>query len=128
MIPAQLLDKFRVLSLDRVTRIETAWIRLLHVDGSTGERPSLTRQIHRELHTIKGDSAIIGEHALQHLAQRLEDLLKLSEQQGFDVSPELEELITTAIRALATLLRPDDHASGELDLPALHARLDRALA
>lgn len=108
MIPVRLLEKFRVLSLDRVGRVEATWIRLLHVEAVADERQPLLRQIQRELHTLKGDAAIVGAHELQHLSHELEELLKLAERRRFQIAAELELVVTTAIRLLATLLRTDD--------------------
>ena len=57
MIPEELLERFRTLSLERIGRVEAMWNGLVqNIDADES-----ARQIARDVHTLKGDAAIVGD-------------------------------------------------------------------
>ena len=63
MIPEELLERFRTLSLERIGRVEAMWNGLVqNIDADEA-----ARQIARDVHTLKGDAAIVGFFEVQIL-------------------------------------------------------------
>jgi chemotaxis protein histidine kinase CheA len=124
MIPADLLERFRVLSLERVGRVEATWNRLVHVRGDGG---GLVREMQREIHTIKGDASVIGWREVRELCQKLEDLLEISEELGFEISEDLELVVTMAIQLVGMLLRVKPGVTTGLDLVGFVRQVDDLL-
>jgi two-component system chemotaxis sensor kinase CheA len=69
---AALLEAFEVEAHERIERIEAS---LLQLPGAPADRfGELLEQIRRDLHTLKGNSALVGLGELQTLAHEMEDL------------------------------------------------------
>src|SRR5262245_15629092 len=110
MIPAELLERFRLSSLERVGRIEATWNRLL-----AGSEPDATQHMLREVHTLKGDSSVAGATAVQQLCQKLEDLLEAVDERPLDIADDLEVVVTMAMQFIGMLLRVRQAAGIDLE-------------
>jgi two-component system, chemotaxis family, sensor kinase CheA len=124
MLPADLLERFRVLSLERVGRLETAWNRLVHVRE---DDDGIVQHMQREVHTLKGDAAVVGAREVLRLCQKLEDLLAVTQELHFEVSEDLEVVVTMAIQFLGMLLRVKVGAMTGLDLDGFVHQVDDVL-
>lgn len=102
LVAEELFDRFRTLSFERVRRVEGAWNRV--VQDAEGD-PGLVGEMLREIHTLKGDAAILGANEILKLCQKLEDLLQLTEELNGSVSEDLELVVTMAMQFLGMLLR-----------------------
>jgi two-component system chemotaxis sensor kinase CheA len=122
-LPPEFLERFRVLSLERVGRVENAWNRLVHEDEAEG----LVRQMLREVHTLKGDASVVGAHEVLLLCQKLEDLLEVAEELRFEISEDLELVVTMAIQFLGMLLRMKAGAMTGLDLAGFVRQVEEVL-
>ena len=92
MVPEELLERFRTLSLERIGRVEAMWNGLVqNVDSE-----ETARQISRDVHTLKGDAAIVGATEVHILCQKLEDLILLAEDLHYDISEDFELVVTMA--------------------------------
>ncbi|MFQ5525776.1 MAG: chemotaxis protein CheA [Thermoanaerobaculia bacterium] len=81
----ELLDDFLLEAEERLTRIEVSL--LTAVDASAKERRSCFREVRRELHTLKGNSGMMGFTALQALAHELEDRVDQLDPEDPDLAP-----------------------------------------
>ena len=55
MLPPELIQQFREVALERIARIEEAWTQVLvKLDDE------LSKVLHREVHTLKGESRVVG--------------------------------------------------------------------
>ncbi len=124
MIPPELLERFRLASLDRVGRIETMWNRLIAVRE---DREGLIPMMLREVHTLKGDSSVAGARDLQRLCQKLEDLLEAIHEPQLEMSDDLEVVVTMAIQFLGMLLRVRQGAMSGIDLDGFVRQVEDVL-
>lgn len=116
-----ILDRFRAVSLERMGRIEVAWNHIT-VDGTRS-----TIEIMREVTTLTGDASMVGDASVFHLCQKLEDLVQLVEQQRFELSEDLELVVTMAIQFVCMLLRGQRRAMAGLDLFGFIRQVDDVL-
>src|SRR5262245_35714727 len=94
-LPQEILARFRSVSLERVHRIEACWSALTvgvggGVGGGSGANASTVLELQRELHTLKGDSRVVGFADINLLCHRLEDVLAFARRRDFRVSEELD--------------------------------------
>jgi two-component system chemotaxis sensor kinase CheA len=121
-ISDEIVERFRSASSDRLRRIEAAWNRSLLEQGGT------VSEMMRELHTLKGDAAIVGESSVHRLCQKLEDLVQRIEQQRPNVpTDEIELVVTMAIQFVGMILRAKQHAMAGLDLAGFMRQIDDVL-
>jgi two-component system chemotaxis sensor kinase CheA len=123
VVPEELLERFRKLSLERIGRVEAVWNLVQNLD-----EPESTREMFRDVHTLKGDSAIVGFREVHGLCQKLEDLITLADELHYEVSDDLELVVTMAIQFIGMLLR---NKSGSLmtglDLDGFVRQVDEVL-
>lgn len=124
MIPPELLERFRLSSLDRVGRVEASWNRLVHV-GQDGDL--LVQTMLREVHTLKGDASVAGARDVQQLCQKLEDLLEAVHETPIEISDDVDVVATMAIQFLGMLLRVKQGAMSGLDLEGFVRQVDDVL-
>ena len=79
----ELLDDFLLEADERLSRIEVSL--LATAEASPEKREPAFREVRRELHTLKGNSGMMGFSGLQELAHSLEDLVD-------DLDPEAPNL------------------------------------
>ncbi len=93
-----LMDDFGIEARERIGRVEEILLRLPDAPAETFE--PLLDQLRRDLHTLKGNSALVGLTDLQRLAHRMEDLVAVLAPERTGVAP-----ILAAVDRFRTLLR-----------------------
>jgi two-component system chemotaxis sensor kinase CheA len=86
----ELLDDFLVEADERLTRVEVSL--LATVDAAPETRTVSFREVRRELHTLKGNSGMMGFGDLQTQAHALEDLVDDLDPDNPDLAPLLAGL------------------------------------
>lgn len=114
-----LLDKFRVVAVERLERMSAAWLAL---ERSPGDSQSAA-ELKREIHTLKGESRAVGLADASALAHRTEDVLEQAGRAQWRVAAEVFSAVLGAFDTLARMVQ----GSTEVDLPGTLGRLDDAL-
>jgi len=122
-IPEHLVRRFQVVSFERLDGIDAAWVALSHDRGT----PSLEAQLHRDLHTLKGDARVIGFGDVSSLCQKLEDLFEVARGRRYHVSEEVDVIVTMAIQFIGVLLRKRGGAPKGIDLDGFLKQIDDVL-
>ena len=123
-LPEDILARFRTLSLERIGRVEAAWLSF--VQGL--EDPEMARGMAHDLHNVKGDARIAGFNEIALLCQKLEDLLEVAARLRYDVPEDFELVVTMAIQFLGLLLRKrDGGAMRGFDLDGFVRQVDEVL-
>jgi chemotaxis protein histidine kinase CheA len=124
-LPDEIVSRFRGMATERLGRIEAGWLAL--VEGVASE--SLAAEIHRELHTLKGDSHVVGFVEMNELCHRLEDLYALAEGHNFRVAEPIDLMMTMGLRFVGMLLlrQPGDSIAG-IDLPGFVEQLQSVMS
>lgn len=118
----ELLDDFLLEADERLTRIEVSL--LASIDSTPDERRQAFREVRRELHTLKGNSGMMGLTELQALAHSLEDLVEELDLEAPDVGPLMAGL--DAFKAdLDVAARGAGHAAVPAGKTAREPRKDR---
>src|SRR5262245_60539573 len=106
--PPHLVDKFRTLARERVSRIVSG-LEALEQRADT----AVANGVMREIHTLKGEAAVVKEPRIVELAHRIEDLLARAKAVGFKISdPESERIVAGLDLVIAHLL--PERAEAEL--------------
>jgi chemotaxis protein histidine kinase CheA len=100
-LPPEVLGRFRVVSLERLDRIDAAWQALIAGSASAVDGETLTQ----ELHTLKGDARVVGMSDVGVLCQRLEELVFAARDRRFHVHEDVDIVMTMAIQFLGMLIR-----------------------
>ena len=124
-IPAEIIDRFRARALERIDLLEAHWLTL--TSRQTAD-PDIVPEMHREIHTLKGDSRVVGFTDVNLLSHKLEDLLAVAHRLEYRVAEEFDLVVTMGFRFLAMLVRKKAGAGlGGIDLPGFIAEVDGAL-
>jgi two-component system, chemotaxis family, sensor kinase CheA len=95
-----LVQRFRTVSLERLTRIEAAWTQVLRsLDDDA------SRQLQREVHTLRGESLVMGFADVNMVCHKLEDLLGVARSRGYAVDEDFDLAVNMAIRFMVMLVR-----------------------
>lgn len=105
---AALLDDFGMEARERIARVEDTLLRL--PDAPADDLEPLLDQLRRDLHTLKGNAALVGLGELQRLAHRMEDLVAELTPEQRAVGPLLAAV--DSFRALLRAALPGAAASG----------------
>ena len=123
-IPEELVQQFRGVAQQRLERVETAWATVLH--SLDDEAATL---IHREIHTLKGESRMVGFTDVNMVCHKLEDLLELARVRGYAVDEDFDLAVNMALRFMAMLVRKKVGAQLQgIDLPGFISQIDKLLA
>lgn len=108
----ELLNDFLLEADERLSRIEVSLLAAAQADAK--ERRTSFREVRRELHTLKGNSGMMGFGELQALAHSLEDMVD-------DLDPENPELapLLSGLDRFKEQLDADARAAGQ---PGEHAQ------
>src|SRR5262245_58634047 len=122
-LPDDLVTKFRTVALERLERIEAAWEQVLRdLD------PTAAVIVHRELHTLKGDSRMVGFADVNLVCHRLEDLVAVARAHGYAVDEDLDLAVNMALRFMTMLVRKRAGTNlGGFDLPGFLRHIDKLL-
>ncbi len=125
MLPQEIVSRFQTSSLERVARLETSWSRLV-ADPTDSEAVSL---IHREVHTLKGDSRMVGFTDVDLVCHKIEDLLELAREREYQVNDDVELSVTMGLQLVALLIRKRVGSSlSGIDLPGFVRQIDGLVA
>jgi two-component system chemotaxis sensor kinase CheA len=121
----EISTRFRGMTLDRLDRLEAAW---LHLSGGAGD-PSSAKEALRMVHTMKGDAAIAGFVEVGAISHKLEELLLFADGCGYAVSRDFDLMVTVTIRLMAMIarMRVGQPMAG-INLPGLLRQIDDVLA
>ncbi|HLL55091.1 MAG TPA: hypothetical protein VK447_16160, partial [Myxococcaceae bacterium] len=123
-LPEQLIAKYRSVQLDRLDRIEGCW-RELHDTAYSREREA---DLVRGFNALKNDSRAMGFADISFLCQKLEDLLFFARQRRYQVSGDVDMLVTMALQFTAILIRRKfDAAPSGVDLTGFVRQMDEVL-
>lgn len=121
----EFLARYRAVGLERLARVETAWFAISQGAGST----QMAESLRRDLHTLKGDSTLLGFEGVSKLCQRLEELVSVATDREFDIGDELDHLVTMALQFTGMILRaPSATGLTGIDLPGFLSQVDDSLA
>jgi two-component system chemotaxis sensor kinase CheA len=124
-LPAEIVARFRSKALERIEKLEASWTAL-----TSGAAPdtAVVEEALRELHTLKGDSRVVGFTDVNLLCHKLEDLLAAAHRLDYRVAEDFDLVLTMALRFLAMLVtKKAGVALGGIDLPGFVAEVDAAL-
>ncbi|MDD5224210.1 MAG: hybrid sensor histidine kinase/response regulator [bacterium] len=97
----KLLDKFRDITLDRLRILNQG---LLDIEkGSRDE--NLINQLMREIHTLKGESRMMGFSDVNLITHKIEDLLKSLQLREFRFQPQETDILFEALDAVGRLVQ-----------------------
>lgn len=111
----ELLDEFLLEARERVDQVEDLLLGL--AKASAAERKASIGQIKRELHTLKGNSGMMGLKDLQQLAHTMEDQIEELDP----VEPDVDDLLAgldawrVGLDAVGSSAGSGESASGEDD-------------
>ena len=112
MLPPEIIQQFREVALERIARIEEAWSQVLvKLDDE------LSKVIHREVHTLKGESRVVGFTDVNLITHKLEDLLDVARNRGYAVGDDFDLAVTVVFGFLAMLVRKKAGTHNRIDLP-----------
>ena len=121
----EIIAQFRTVALERVEKIVAAWARLA-ADPNDADAIAM---IQREVHTLKGDSRMVGFTDVDLVCHKLEDLLGLAREREYRVDEELDLVVTMALRFMTMLVRKRAGTSlAGIDLPGFVRQIDALLA
>jgi HPt (histidine-containing phosphotransfer) domain-containing protein len=124
IIPDELVQQFRVVAMQRVDRVVAAWGAISHSADEVA-----AQSMHRELHTLKGESRMLGFTDVNLVCHKLEDLLELARVHGYAVDEDFDLAVHGALRCMAMLIRKELGAQlVGIDLPGLVHQIDGLLA
>ena len=124
IIPEELVQQFRSVALQRLERVEGAWGSVL---SSLDDDAAVS--IHREIHTLKGESRIVGFTDVNMVCHKLEDLLEVARSRGYAVDDDFDLAVNMALRFMAMLVRKKVGAQLQgIDLPGFIKQIDGLLA
>ncbi|HEV7555631.1 MAG TPA: ATP-binding protein [Kofleriaceae bacterium] len=122
-LPDDLVHQFRSVALERLERVEAAWAQVL-----TSLNDEAATLIHREIHTLKGESRVVAFTDVNLVCHKLEDLLEVARARGYAVDEDFDLAVNMALRFMAMLIRKKvgSHLSG-IDLPGFIRQIDNIL-
>ncbi len=119
-----LLQRFRTSALERLARIEAAWAQVLRSLDDVA-----SRQLQREVHTLKGESRVVGFDDVNMVCHKLEDLLAVARARGYAVDEDFDLAVNMAIRFMGMLVRKKVGSQlSAIDLPGFVRQIEDVLA
>src|SRR6266496_6448030 len=119
-LPEELVQQFRTVAIERLERSEAAWTT---VRSTFDEQAAV--QLHRELHTLKCESKMLGFSDVNLVCHKLEDLLEVARGRGYDVDEDFDLAVNMALRFMAMLVRKKIGSQlGGIDLPGFIKQID----
>jgi len=110
--------------------VETLSRNLLALDAAMKEGtsdPSLINEAFRAVHTLKGLAGLFGATKMGHLSHRLEDVLDDLRLGRLDATPEILDVLFSAVEVFGQILAVEKHLSEDplTSLDELLEQLDR---
>ena len=123
VFPDELVQQFRTVALERLDRIEQAWGAVMANDADAAT------VVHREVHTLKGESRMLGFSDVNLVCHKLEDMLEVARARGYAIDEDFDLAVNMATRFMAMLVRKriGSQLVG-IDLPGFVKQIDGLLA
>ncbi len=122
-IDDDLVQRFRTVAQDRLARIEEAWAQVLRSLDDVA-----SRQLQREVHTLKGESRVMGFDDVNMVCHKLEDLLGAARAHGYAVDDDFDLAVNMAIRFMGMLVRKKVGSQlSAIDLPGFVRQIEDVL-
>ena len=122
-LPEELVVQFRGVALERLSRIESSWAQML---VALSEESSSV--LHREIHTLKGESQVLGFTDINLVCHKLEDLVEVARARGYAVDEDFDLTVNMALRFMGMLVRKRVGSQlGGIDLPGFIRQIDQIL-
>src|SRR5262245_58926327 len=119
-----LVQRFRTISLERLARIEAAWAQVMRSLDDVA-----SRQLQREVHTLKGESLVMGFADVNMVCHKLEDLLGVARARGYAVDEDFDLAVNMAIRFMVMHVRKKVGSQlTAIDLPGFVRQIEGVLA
>ena len=123
-VPEELVVKFRGVALERLERIARGWAQMR---VAPSEQSSSI--LHREIHTLKGESSVLGFTDVNLVCRKLEDLVGVARARGYAVDEDFDLTVNMALRFMGMLVRKRVGSQlGGIDLPGFIGQIDQILA
>ena len=123
-LPEDLVAQFRTVALERLDRIENAWAQVLAQINDDA-----ANLLHREVHTLKGESRVLGFTDVNLVCHKLEDMLELARTRGYAVDDDFDLSVNMALRFMGMLVHKKvGERLGGIDLPGFVKQIDEVLA
>jgi two-component system chemotaxis sensor kinase CheA len=116
-----LVQQFRSVAIERIARVEAAWARVL-----TNLDDAAATLIHREVHTLKAESRVVGFADVNLVCHKLEDLLEIARSRGYAIDEDFDLAVNMALRFMAMLINKKLGSAG-IDLPGFVRQIDSLL-
>ena len=97
-VSAELVQRFRARSLERLDHVEAAWVALSLGAGSNETATAMGRHVH----TLKGDADLLGFTEIRKLCAALESLFALGQEHGYQHREEINVLVGMRARFFPT--------------------------
>jgi two-component system chemotaxis sensor kinase CheA len=124
-VPDAVLARCRAQGFERLERIDWGWTALV---GGTCP-PEREKELYRDLHTLKGDTRIVGLTDVATLCQKLEDLLFAARDRRYRVHEDVDVVVTMAIQFIGMLLRRKGSSSRSgIDLQGFLKQIEEVLS
>ncbi len=122
-LPEHLVEQFRTVAHERIENIEAAWAQVLvTVDDEA------TVVLQREVHTLKGESRMLGFSDVNLVCHKLEELLEVARARGYAVDEDFDLTVNMALRFMMMLSRKKIGGNlGGIDLPGFIRQIDQVL-
>lgn len=122
-LPETLVNQFRIVAQERLERIEAAWATVM-----SGLDDEAANTLQREVHTLKGESRMLGFVDVNTVCHKLEDLLEVARVRGYAVSEDFDLTVNMALRFMTMLARKKAGSQlGGIDLPGFIRQIDQIL-
>lgn len=119
MLPPELIQQFRQVALERIARIEESWSNVLvKLDDEA------STVIHREVHTLKGESRVVGFTDVNLICHKLEDMLDVARNRGYAIGDDFDLAMTMVFGFLGMLVRKKAGTQNSIDLPGFIRQID----
>ena len=110
----QLIQRFRASAIERLRKMD---LDLGHVEAESSTSPNVVSTL-RELHTIKGESRMLGLPSVSNIVHLLEDLLRPVTQQNGSIEQNTLRHCRRGLTSLITVMN-----ESEMDEAVLNAAL-----
>jgi len=121
-LPPDFVHQFRTVALARIGRVEAAWSQVL-----TSLNDEAATLIHREVHTLKAESRVVGFTDVNLVCHKLEDLLDIARLRGYAIEDEFDLAVNMALRFMVMLINKKIGSMAGIDLPGFVRQIDGIL-